>query len=360
MKHWAVFLTAVLFAACSASDENYNSWNSQPLDMSSTVSSFKSLIENGARELLPQEEIDKMSQYGIQSDTSDYILPDTFTFRKRELHHAVSRYNSYIVLHNIYSQYELFEYLTDKQYSYDWLNMMETVMGYSSGNEGEVATATDELKKKMCSYIGSAAFGSVEDEGPGPYFQTAFNLLDYEPLADFSDSTEVFRCIDDQNSWTGIFESDEYGAIDTISDVSLRTIAMLDAVAVAGSFQRQCEFALASVGRIPFEVSVTLMRQLLESGKCSNYQFVLWLGWRSSMQYIFYGLSRDSQIADQLYNEVKNSAYASALKYSDANPDDLCARLNLEFFCSTGNITRNGEYANENGARTDFELVFGR
>lgn len=360
MKHTAVILSAILLAACSGAHENFNNWNSQPADLNATVGNFKLLLESGAQELLSQKEIDEMSTYGIPSDTSDYILPDTFPFHRRELHHAVSRYNGYIVLHNIYSQYELFEYLNEKQYSYDWVSMMETIMGYDSGNDGELAAATAELQKKMCSYIGSAAFGSIEDEGPGPYFQKAFTLLDNQPIADFSDSTVVFNCIDEQNSWTDILKSDEYEAIDSISDVRKRAVALLDAIAGAGSFEHQCELALASVERIPFEVSVTLLRQLLESGKYSKYQFVMWLGWRSSVQYIFYGLTRDSQIADQLYNSTKNCAFASALKYCDANPHDPCARLNLEFFCSTGNIVRMGNYANENDARMDYELVFAR
>lgn len=360
MKHLTAIFATLLLAACSAADDSYNSWNSQPADLSRTVSRFRTILESGEEELLSQDEILTMSLYGIQSDTSDYILPDTFHLRSRGLHEAVNRYNSYIVLHNLYSQYELFQYLSEMQYDYDWVMMMETIMGYSSGNEDDVAAATAALKNKLCSYIGSAAFGSVEDEGPGPYFQEAFSLLDNNPFADFSDTTALFRCIDLQNDWADILQSDEFQAIDSISDNTRRTVAFLDAVGAAGSFERQCQLALASVGRIPFEVSVTLMKQLLESGRYSRYQFVMWLGWRSSVQYIFYGLSRDSRIADQLYNETKNRAYAASLVYCDANPKDYNARLIIEFFCSTGNIVRSGSYANENDARSDYELIFSR
>ena len=53
----------------------------------------------------------------------------------------------------------------------------------------------------------------------------------------------------------------------------------------------------------------------------------MWLGWRSAVQYFFFGPSRDAQIADGTYNIYKNKAFLATLRYCNIHPGDETALM---------------------------------
>ena len=159
--------------------------------------------------------------------------------------------------------------------------------------------------------------------------------------------------------WREIREQPSWKALESIEDESERIEAFFKMMQEASTFEQQSQIALASYRVIPCCILAPTMRFMLGSGQYSKYQFALWFGWRSMMQVNYFGLSRDSTIADGLYNQYRKAAFLATLLHFDQNTADELANTNLLLFASYSNIVRNGSCIVGSDAILDEELIFG-
>lgn len=362
MKIRVSILAALTVAVISCSDGGtsvYDEWNNSALDLSAAKERCMKALSMEEPLITDFEGID-IYQYDTPKPGSDYLIPDTFHITDKSLAHAADRYNSYITIHNIWSQYELYRLFADQGYTADVVPIMEDIMGFETGSlkDEYVRNTIDKAKKELCQEIGAAYFGSMETN-PTASMDAVNAYLESAPLFIPANSREQEKAIADQLSWRSYLESDYCKLTNGIRDKDSLAVIFFDAVMNASTFQEQCMIALSSVGRVPGEVVLPVMRQLLMSGRYCKYEFLMWLGWRSAEQYFFLGPSRDAHIADELYNICRREAFAATLRYCSAHPKDRTALMILEMFCSTGNIVRNGSYDSSNDAVPDYHLVFG-
>lgn len=356
-----ILLTALTVAVISCKDGGaaaFEGWDTAPADLSEVRERCLDALSMDEPFVTDFEGLDIYS-YGMPVPGSDYLIPDTITLTAPAYRGAVDRYNSYLTAHNIWSQYDLFTVCRDNGYADPFVNIMENIMGFNTDTlrDRSVKVQLDKAKKALCREIGSTAFGA-SDENPAATFDKVLEILASEPFISPQDKTWS-RAIAEQLSWRKYLDSDYCRLTNGISSKDSLSRVFLDAVTAAPSLEEQCAIALSSVGKVPGEVVLPVMRELLSSGRYTPYQFIMWLGWRSAEQYFFFGTPRDARMAEELYNMVRRDAFLSALRYADTHPSDKTAAVILELFCTTGNIVRNGSYPYGNDAVPDYDMVFG-
>lgn len=175
-----------------------------------------------------------------------------------------------------------------------------------------------------------------------------------------SDSSGFWAIADQVLDWKKYAQDDVFSSLCAIDDEETRVIEFLNMLNGAGSFKKQCAYALCAEMTNAFgeTVPVLVLEKLLTSGHYSEYQYQTWLGWRSLAQITNYGRSRDSDIADQWYNDVRKTAMIANLAYMDAHPNDMVARLNFLLTSIRSNIIRNGSFIMGSDASLDYYEVF--
>ena len=351
-------LTAAVISCKDGGTAAYEGWDTAPVDLTDVRQRCLDALSMDEPFVTDFEGLDIYS-YGMPEPGSDYLIPDTLTITAPAYIGAVDRYNSYLTAHNIWSQYDLFTVCRDNGYTEPFVNIMESIIGFNTDtlHDRSVKALLDKAKRDLCKEIGSTAFGS-SDDNPTAKFDKALEILGSAPFNSPQDKSWS-RTITEQLSWRKYLDSDYRRLIDGISVRDSLSKVFLDAVTAAPTLEEQCAIALSSVGKVPGEVVLPVMRSLLSSGRYTQYQFIMWLGWRSAEQYFFFGTPRDARMAEELYNMVRRDAFVSALRYAETHPSDKTAAAILELFCTTGNILRSGSYPYGNDAVADYEMVFG-
>lgn len=354
----ATHLIIIVFSAALASCQGSSSKFTEPADLSKVRERCTAALNQDVSVISNFEGVDIL-KYSTPTGQSDFLIADSVTVRTPELQGAVDRYNSYLTIHNIWSQYELFILGQENDYMMDYVGIMEAIMGFSTDalKDENVKQLIQKSQKELCKGIGSVAFGSQGDDPTQPVQELGEYLSQYSL---FVPKTARARdaAIAMQVEWHKAVDTDYYRTVSQMNNKDSLSFYFMDAMDKAQSFDSQCAMALVSVGVVPGEVVLPYIGALLSSDRYSPYTFLMWLGWRSAEQYFFIGAARDAQIADEYYNIFRRRAFLTTLRYCDSHPKDNTAHMILELLCSTSNIIRNGSYQFGSDAYPDFQLVF--
>ncbi len=365
LRSFILFVLAVSLAACKGGrSQEYELWQDSPVDLTPVRERVSQALHNDSASIGDFFGADIL-EYDIPGSQSDWQIPDSGITDRFELE-AIGRYNSYLAVHDIFSQYELFTRCKDMEYEVPAVSLMGNILsfGRTAANSGsgspEFRSTIDTLATEMCKQIGEDAFGGRGNEDPTILLDHALELLSQTPFIDFEDETAIDWSVRTQLSWTDNYDTVLVTGISECQDNESCMNMFFDALQQAPDYSAQCALALGCVTSVASEFTLPAIQALLESGRYSEYNFILWLGWRSAMQYFYFGQSRDSRIADEYYNIQRKNAFLSTLDHLWDKPDDFCARLILEWLCSTGNIVRNGSNVYGTDAPLDYDMVFGR
>ena len=198
-------------------------------------------------------------------------------------------------------------------------------------------------------------YGSIFD-----YMNLINDLIENDMPNPQTDSVEFEKISDQIFDWREYAQNEDFVRLCNIEDERAKAIEFLNLIGSADNFKSQCAYALCAVmaDAIVEPVPLIVLDKLVNSGHYSEYQYQTWLGWRSLAQINCYGRSRDSDIADQWYNQIRKSAMLANLAYMDAHPDDLVARLNFLLTSIRSNIIRNGSFIMGSDVSLDFYEVF--
>lgn len=300
-------------------------------------------------------------EYDIPSADSDWQIADSLAFSDQFTAKAISRFNSYLAIHNIFSQWELYSRELECGYQINALSEMENVMGFKPtiAYSSDIRNAIDTAALFTCRQIGSSFFGSQENMNPEILIDDALRLLAVEPLVNTGDELSMDMAIRLQLSWKDSFDKSLVSAMGKCSDQDSCLDMFFHAIQEAPDFDSQCALAMGCIETVPSEFVLPVMQALLESGHYGKYNFIMWLGWRSAMQYFYLGPSRDSRIGDTYFNIQRKNSFLAACDYLKNHPNDFSALLTMEWLCTTSNITRNGSNPYGNESPLDYDMVFG-
>lgn len=291
-----------------------------------------------------------------------YTVTDFLSLNHNELISWVEMYNSLISMNSIYSLIELWMRgeQTNRSMDYAWLANTIKAFDVDSLFNDEARNAIIKVQDDLYQLF-SQIEQLDEDSVCKP---NSWNVCDSLLAAQYqaimaSKNEELIDSIGNINryDWKSLQNTDEWQAILVADGDSAKVELFFNALNNSLSFEEQCQLALCGGSVIPDVVLVPVMKELLLCGKYSRYIFVLWDGWRCYTQTHFYGRSRDSVIADDLYNIVRKKAFLTTLYYIDQNLEDSGAIYNLSALSSQPCIIRNGSYMIGNDASlTEWDL----
>lgn len=131
------------------------------------------------------------------------------------------------------------------------------------------------------------------------------------------------------------------------SDKDKRTKVMLEQLNKCETFDEQCSLFLSwancQESADDDDWIVMVATRLMQSGKYNPMLFNVWLDWRSLTQGML-GASRDSEIPNQMYNQMRKKCYLTCLKRIEAYPQDMLAMNCAAVLAGRTNILRIGHF----------------
>lgn len=307
---------------------------------------------------LDLEHLIDYEQYGNAGPTV-YAIREMPKLQNEELAEWVKQFNGWAYTYNLAS-------ISD-QFERSCLNgefpaaLIDSVKAFKMDAllAADAKVTLTALRDRMASQMTGVQCGAVELDDYWPKAEadsngTTLNRVVRQLVPE--DESKLYETMDLIKSWKS--PKEEWRTILTCEnqdETFAKFVAMMDS---AESFDDQCKMALWA-GKYIYDARVTtMMYTLLQSENYSESLFALWFAWRSLAQISYYGRSRDSVIADPLFNQGRRSAFLTVLRHLDQHPDDVEAVWQLAILCQQSNIVRSGSCIYGNDANLDVMYVY--
>lgn len=297
--------------------------------------------------------------YELFGDTSFVVrLPQYEGADQPFLKNAEDFYNSCTMAHNVQSNLEMVarELATEE-------DVVKTVQAI-----GADYLKNAELKKRAQVFVDSLVVALQQDAevpeeereepygGYGHYMELIDGLWgDIEELVAYKFYTSEEAFVDSLDSLG--FRMDEMVekqfTVYKNSSKDLRVKVMLEQMNACETFDEQCALFLrwadSKESMSEGEWLLKAATRLMKSGKYNPLLYHVWLDWRCLTQGML-GASRDSEIPNQLYNEMREVCYLACLKRIEAFPHDALAMNCAAVLGGRSNMLRIGSYIFGNDA----------
>ena len=288
-----------------------------------------------------------LENYGETNPLSDLTIKDVTTIGSQKMVAWAELYNSIITMNSIYSLIEVWLRNEDKDNAFDYRWLRNAIKAFRTDmlfNE-DAKMAIVQAQKDLDKFFLDISHG----DGENLSFPESWFLCDSLLNAQFDAimPQDLFQKVDSignatKSDWKNLKDADSWHYIQYLPNDSAKIEAYFNQLNNASCFDEQCQLALCGGRLIPDYVALPVMSELLQCGKYSRYLYVLWDGWRSLMQTEYFGRSKDSVIADELYDIMRKKVFITTLHYADQYPNDTMALYNLMKLTITPCIIRNG------------------
>lgn len=305
-----------------------------------------------------------LKNYGETNTLSDFTIKDVSTIENPKMESWAELYNSIITMNSIYSLVEVWLRNEDKDNFFDYRWLRDAIKAYKTDtlfNE-DAKTAIVQAQKDLDKFFLDISHGDDENLS----FPESWYICDSLLNAQFDAimPQDLLQEVDSignatKSDWKNIKTTSQWYHMQYLHNDSVKIEIFLNMLNNASCFDEQCRLALCGGRLIPEYVALPVMSELLQCGKFSRYLYVLWDGWRSLLQTEYFGRSRDSVIADELYNIMRKKVFLTTLHYADQCPNDTMALYNLMKLTITPCIIRNGNYFYGNDANLTVWELFG-
>lgn len=274
---------------------------------------------------LPEDE------FYLFEDTSFVLrVPEYNDSQQPFLANAENFYNSCALAWNVWSNHEV------------WYR----------GHTADLLRSDNDVRKSIKAVSVSIIKDADVRKAAEDFEQSLLQMMDGEPdecsedgttmdlLLSYSDVivSKAYRFYDDEevfvHSLDSVMDIAEGKAMDKFqhyldADEEDQLEVILEELASCQSFDEQCSlwrnWANCEKSVIEDEWLVAVGAALMDSGNYSPVLHRLWITWRALCQTTHYGMSRDSAIPNQYYNEYRKKCYMACLKRIDRHPDDVYA-----------------------------------
>lgn len=305
-----------------------------------------------------------LENYGETNPLSDLTIKDVSTIENQKMVSWAELYNSVITVNSIYSLIEVWLRNEDKDNFFDYRWLRNAIKAYKTDtlfNE-DAKIAIVQAQKDLDKFFLDISQGNGENLSIPESWLICDSLLNSQ--FDAIMPQDLLQEVDSigtatKSDWKIIKDADSWHYIQYSPNDSAKIEAYFNLLNNASCFDEQCQLALCGGRIIPEYVALPVMSELLQCGKFSRYLFVLWDGWRCLMQTEYFGRSRDSVIADELYDIMRKKVFLTTLHYADQCPNDTMALYNLMMLTITPCIIRNGNCFFGNDANLTVWELFG-
>lgn len=369
MKKYGCFfalLVCILFVNCKG---NETVDNNAPVDLSDVMELYESTrnvvpewsddsLFNDLREkmnaALPESEQfypDDSYMYLFEDNELFVELPEYKDSKDEFLSKAQDSYNSFALLNAVWTNFDVWCRLVvtgDAEYQIDEMRNANLGMNTDVIKDKKLSEAAKhyvlEMNEDML--IAPEEWEENDDYNPGVLYNEFFeSCVEFMPKA----------CEDEE-----AFEKEYNASFDKIVAPAEKVMAryekaggddrlgiVLKAMCDCESFVDQTALLMMWANN-EFSPSddywiIAVAERLMHSKKYSPLLSNVWLVWRTLIQ-PEYGMSRDSRIPNDMYNEYRKLCFKTVLKYLESHPDDAMAKNCAIVLMSRGNVNRGGEY----------------
>lgn len=297
-----------------------------------------------------------LNSYWIASDTAFAVqLPHYATSNHPFLANAEVFYNACLLAFNVWSNHDL--WLRENE-SEELVDPSKVIEGIKSVNEAcirdtALCEAARIFKDSLFTVMRQPVDAWEEDKYSMDFLFNFAHEIElkvpkfYKSESQFADSlADMYsKLIEPTKHITDLYEN---------VDENQRVKMILSCLNNCSTFDQQCSLLLnwanTPTAEMDDEWVVAVAHRLLESGKYNPCLNNIWIIWRCLFQYCYVGISRDSPIPNDMYNQIRKQCYLTCLKRIEKHPRDVFAMNCASALAGRMNINRMGENAFGNDA----------
>ena len=403
-------LSALLFS-CSPKNEYEDAFDySHPVDLSDILQAYdyyekhgeeendsivSSILRGNAPETVTYESPDGPPQIMVYlSEDTSFVLraPEYAASPHPFLAYAEDLYNGFVWIWNVWSNIEFWHRGKTTVTDYDGEDVKDAIRKLDTGifNDEEIRLAAKTCQDSMLALMDLPIEDWNEDIPIDKYLETYMNLLEEKMNSFITDSDFFYEKHNDLiESLGGKSVRESYIRYEK-ADAEIKLKAILDELKSSRIFndmitryekarsEKQLKVILGELNSSrTFDDQITLWglwannkksigedawivavgERLLESGLYCPVLDNIWLTWRALCQYMYFGMSRDSCIPNQYYNQMRKICFCACLKRIQSHPDDFFA-INCAYnLVRTCNLNRYGENNFGNNALTEMAMT---
>jgi len=346
-------LTALCFVGCENQKSENEFESAEPVNLTSVLQTYE-LYEKSDGEtkdsitfsIIDWEGCDE-EIYLFEDNSFVLCVPEYNKSKEPFLAQAEDYFNACAFAWNVWSNYEVWyrSHTSDELRSDN--DIMQCTRGIKAGiiKDAALRKAAENYRDSMILLMTIPIDEWDEMKNPGRVFDSFSNIIEGKQ-PDFIDDKESFQSqydslILDLEDWT---DRQFKHYLDTTPENRLKV--MLTELNSCLSFGEQCSLWMnwgnCKESRYDSSWLVLVGKTLLESGKYSPLLNRMWIAWRALCQADYFGLSRDSSIPNNMYNEYRRKCYLACLKWIENNPEDVFAMNCALSLAGSPNVNRFG------------------
>lgn len=364
-----MLITVVLYSCQTAGSKEISREKIEEIGPIDTVNlnavkqRYEDALIQGSPESNYEEELNihidgkRMGDYGIPWPNSAYAI-EVSPERNEKYRNYVDIYNMFITCFDMYSHHEIWMRSVAMGDSIDVSQFRNVVMAFDPGKvmDKDRRNLTKQFQQGLVDLYNAIESGNPMtqeqfDEKMNPVLNSMFaqipNKFDVEEEDSLYALSEEWRNDSTSAGWKMVEDSKD------------RSAAFLHAVLQARSYKEQCALCMLAINTVPDSIVLAIMQELLSKGKYCEFAYTFWKGWRSRCQLYYFGHSRDSKLADELFNIYRKKSFIACLDQLMKKPTDKLASWNLNMFLTTFNTIRNGSCIYGNDANLEDVEIFG-
>ena len=348
---WIIAIAMMLVGCSGVAQQPDGVFNyEKPVDLSDVMAAYEESVANEGSDWMEPEGWTEGMGYELFADTSFVVkVPQYKDSIHPFLQGAEDFYNSCALMHNLRSNVEMIprELTTEKEVIKS-IRKMGTDFLHNPDLKARAQVFEDSL---------IIVFQKPEEEcGENDNCMNLFSKFsqDIERHAvQFYTNEKVFVDSLDSVGFLTLKMAEKQFQIYRSSSEDQRLKVMLEQLNKCDNFDQQCSLFLnwanCQESSHEDEWIVMVAVRLMRSGKYNPMLFNIWLDWRCLTQGML-GASRDSEIPNQMYNQMRKICYLTCLKRIAAYPQDVLAMNSAAVLAGRVNMLRIGRFMLGNDA----------
>ena len=342
--------------------DTYN-WASERGDSIDMTELVLKLVPAAGRYILadtPDDEIEH-NWYVSMTDTIPVLcIPDELRTKYNLYANAEQYYNGYMLLFNLESLYEICFWNLDKpeeERIFTPEEVLDAIQGINidvmrdPGDRMCIEDARDSVLDYLETYPG---YYRQEDTVPLIYLARVMERFDRYSYFYYEGDMEPIEAILDSTMnkvHTGQWAQERFERyLNASEDEQLEV--MLKELAECRDFDEQCDlWCLWSDCRQSLDEDLWVIAvgtRLMDSEQYTPMAILIWLRWRVLFQEAFCGMSRDSAIPNDYYNEYRKKCFVASILHFERHQDDIFSMFLAEYMLSRSNMNRLGGWLGNN------------
>ena len=320
---------------------------------------FSGYFENGEavnlKDVIDQYDKGEVAQeynlleYEIIRDTSFALqLPEYAASKHPFLSRAEVFYNSCLLAFNVWSNHELWLRGCDGFELADEKDVVDGIKAISEDciRDKEICKAAKNYKGGILTMMKRSSAEWGEDEHSMNLLGTFAREIEARSYKFYTDE-EAF--VDSLKALTNELLESTMPALNHYKKLESgkRLEMMLHSLNDCSTFDEQCSLFLnwadSPEAEEEDEWIIAVAEKLMNSGKYNPCLNNIWIIWRCLYQFHYGGMSRDSDIPNSIYNEMRKQCYLTCLKRIENHPDDVFAMNCAASIGGRANINRFGQ-----------------